>query len=106
MEQDKYTFYALNVNGYTAAIYASRDEALSELTIRFKEDDSDRYEIEPLNGIWRMLVRLSNFEDREDDPWMINVVSQVSTLIRVAQELSKTKTKDSPQKQTADKNKA
>lgn len=81
MEEVHYTFYAFVVNGHTAAIYRHADEALDELTHRLKEDSTDAYGIEPIEGIWKMLERLSEFEDRSDDMWMENVICMASKMI-------------------------
>ena len=81
MDNDHYMFYAFNVNGNTVIIFSTPEEALDELSIRLKEDDSDAYEIEPIKGIWYMLERLSNFEDRYNDRWMEDVLQLACQMV-------------------------
>ena len=76
-----FVFYAFNVNGHTAAIFNTSEEALEELSIRLSESDIDEYGIEPIDGIWKMLERMSEFEDRYDDDWMENVVRMAHQMI-------------------------
>ncbi|MBR2766845.1 hypothetical protein IKD67_02050 [Candidatus Saccharibacteria bacterium] len=98
--QGNYTFYAFNVNGHTVAIYNTPAEALDELEYRLKECDTDEYSIEPIDGIWRMLERMGDFDDRYDDDWMEEVVMTASRLIMEKNEKPDSK-KTSPEKQTA-----
>lgn len=100
MYNDQYTFYAFNVNGHTACIFDSSEEALAELTERIKEDDSDAYGIEPIEGIWRMLERYSNFEDRYDDRWMEQVVQSVCQMIFNKSDAGEKKKPEKPSKET------
>ncbi len=81
MDKDRYMFYAFNVNGRTHCIFNSSEEALAELSTWLKEDDSDAYGIEPIEGIWRMLERYGNFEDRYDDSWMKEVLRVTCNMI-------------------------
>lgn len=76
-----FVFYAFNVNGHTAAIFNTSKEALDELSIRLSECDDEEYGIEPIDGIWKMLERMSDFEDRYDDDWMENVIRMASEMI-------------------------
>lgn len=80
MEND-YVFYAVNVNGHTAAIFNTSEEALEELTERLTDYDSAEYGIEPIDGIWKMLERMGDFEDRYDDDWMEDVVHTANAMI-------------------------
>lgn len=83
---DNYMFYAFNVNGHTAAIYTTSEEALDELYIRIKESDLDIYGIEPIEGIWHTLERLADFESRSDDEWMENVIYMMGSMIEKKKE--------------------
>lgn len=102
MDKDHYMFYAFNVNGHTAYIFDSAEEALAELSTRLKEDDTDAYEIEPIEGIWRMLERYSNFEDRYNDQWMEEVVQVVCESIFNRSDTEKKKS-EKPPKETNSK---
>lgn len=93
---EHYTFYAFNVNGYTAAVFKTSDEALAELSIRLREDDSDSYAIEPIDGIWRMLERIADFDGRDDDRWMEEVLRQASEM--VFDKKAQANSKDTPPK--------
>ena len=80
-DNHKYSFYALNVNGHTSSLFPEREEALDELVMRVNEDDTDTYEIERIDGIWNMLARYSDFEDRYDDEWMEEVLRVTCQMI-------------------------
>ena len=92
-----FVFYAFNVNGHTAAVFNTSDEALDELSIRLSESDIDEYGIEPIDGIWRLLERMSDFEDRYDDDWMENVVRMASNMISEKKKVANRK-KTTPEK--------
>ena len=100
--ENNYMFYAFNVNGHTVSIFNTSEEALEELSNRLSEDDSDEYGIEPIDGIWRLLERLSDFEDRYNDDWMENVVLEVGSMIFEKQDLADQK-KTTPEKTDSQK---
>lgn len=88
---ENYTFYAFNVNGHTATIFSTPEEALDELTMRLKEDDSDTYAIEPIDGIFRTLERMADFDGRYDDVWMEVVIQKVCQMVFNKNELAESK---------------
>lgn len=103
MDKGHYVFYAFNVNGRTHYIFDSAEEALAELSTWLKEDDSDAYEIEPIEGIWRMLERYGNFEDRYDDSWMEQVLQTVCQMIFNKSGIGEKEKTEKPPKETNSK---
>lgn len=92
-----YTFYAFNEDGHTCAIFGTPEEALDELTSRLSDCITAEYGIEPIEGIWKLLERMSDFEDRYDDDWMENVIRMVSTMIMEKMDIADRK-KTTPEK--------
>lgn len=88
---EHYTFYAFNANGHTAAVFKTSEEALEELSMRLREDDSDSYAIEPIDGIWRMLERIADFDGRDNDSWMEDVLQIACQMVFDKKELASSK---------------
>jgi hypothetical protein len=103
---DNYVFYAFKVNGHTAAVLNTPEEALDALSIRLKEDASDIYTIEPIDGIFRMMERIADFEGRYDDIWMEDAIQIACQMLFDKRKLMDAKKPDkNPPKKTDSKDK-
>lgn len=80
------TFYAMTVNGHTASVHVTSDEAIEHLSDRIAEDDTDTYGIERIDGIWELLKRIGSFEDYDDD-WMEDALYMVHSMVDAKRDL-------------------
>lgn len=74
------SFYAMTTNGHDASIHVTYEDAVSELSMRIAEDDTDSYGVERIDGIWQLIKRMGEFEDYSDE-WMETVIDKVREMV-------------------------
>lgn len=80
MDEKYLKFYAMKINGHTASLHVTAEEALEEIEMRLETDDSDEYAIERIDGIWELIQRFGEFEGYSDD-WMQEVLEVTKSMV-------------------------
>ena len=96
MEQHKYDFYALKVDGDDYSFFNTADDALENLKMLMDENEHESYGIDTVHGIWDLTYRLGGIEHHYD--------SQMEEALRQVIDMVEDQNKAKNKLQNKDKN--